>query len=197
MYVYLYFDMLNFGVKNDGVCENGFLEIYDGLDDFFYEFGMYCGELKFSKIIFRINQLMIKVVFKFEGENIGWFFLRYELFVRSVCGSQKFICVNRQCVKSYVICNGEKECDDGFDEEDCSKIEEFGFFFWYRFWFVSIIGGMLIVGVWFWRVWKKIVVVRFEGDEYYIIILLLSDIEMVLCIAVEFFKFLSYSEVVG
>lgn len=36
MYVYLYFDMLNFGVKNDGVCENGFLEIYDGLDDFFY-----------------------------------------------------------------------------------------------------------------------------------------------------------------
>lgn len=140
---------------------------------------------------------MIKVVFKFEGENIGWFFLCYELFVRSVCGLQKFICVNWQCVKSYVICNGEKECDDGFDEEDCSKIEEFGFFFWYRFWFVSIIGGMLIVGVWFWRVWKKIVVVRFEVDEYYIIILSLSDIEMVLCIVVEFFKFLSYSEVVG
>lgn len=197
MHVHLYFDTLNFGVKNDGVCENGFLEIYDGLDDSSHELGMYCGELKPSKIISRTNQLMIKAVSKLEGENIGWFSLRYESSARSVCGLQKFTCVNRQCVESHATCNGEKECDDGSDEEDCPKTEEPGFLSWYRFWPVSIIGGMLIVGVWLWRAWKKIAAARSEVDEHHTTTLSPSDIEMVPCTAAESPKPPSYSEAVG
>lgn len=52
---------------------------------------------------------------------------------------------------------------------------------------------MFIVGVWFWKVWKKIMVVRFEVDRFYVIILLLNYLEMFFCIFVEF---LSYNEVV-
>lgn len=94
MYVYLYFDILDFGYKMDGVCGYGYLEIYDGLEEFFFKIGEYCGNVIFNKIIFRINEFMIKVVLSYEGKNMGWFFLYYELFIGSVCGMFKFICVN-------------------------------------------------------------------------------------------------------
>lgn len=200
MHAHLYFDTLNFGVKNDGVCDDGFLEIYDGLDDSSHKLGMYCGELMPSKIISRTNQLMIKVVSKLEGEDIGWFSLRYESSARSVCGRQKFTCVNRQCVESHTTCNGEKECDDGSDEQDCPETEEPeepGFLSWYRFWPVSIVGGMLIVGVWLWRAWKKIAAARSEVGEHHATTLSPSDIEMVSHTAEEAPKPPSYSEAVA
>lgn len=196
-HVHLYFDTLNFGVNKDGVCDNGFLEIYDGLDDSSHKLGMYCGELMPSKIISRTNQLMIKAVSKLEGESIGWFSLRYESSSRSVCGLQKFTCVNRQCVENHTTCNGKKECDDGSDEEDCHETEEPGFLSWYRFWPVSIIGGMLIVGVWLWRAWKKISAARSEVDERHATTLSPNHIELVPHTAPEAPKPPSYSEAVA
>lgn len=184
MHVHLYFDTLNFGFRKDGVCENGFLEVYDGFDDSSHKLGMYCGDSMPSKIISRTNQLMIKAVSKLEGDDIGWFSLRYESSTRSVCGPQKFTCMNRQCVENHT-CNGEKECDDGSDEEDCPETKESGFLSWYRFWPVSVVGGMLIVGLWLWRAWKKIAAARSELEEHHSATLSRNHIEMLPCTAAE------------
>lgn len=185
MHVHLYFDTLDFGFKNDGVCEEGYLEVYDGLDDSSHKIGEYCGDLIPSKIISRTNQLMIKAVSKLEGNSIGWFSLHYESSSWSACGLQKFTCVNRQCIESHDTCNGNKECKDGSDEGDCPTTEEPGFLSWYRFWPVSVVGGMLIVGVWLWRAWKKIMAARSVVEEQHAATLSPNHIEMLPCTSAE------------
>lgn len=163
MHAHLYFDTLNFGFKMDEVCEDGHLEIYDGFDETSHKIGEYCGDsIPSSRIISRTNELMIKAVSKLEGVNIGWFSLHYESSSGSACGMSKFTCTNRQCIESGNECNGQKECEDGSDEEDCPETKDPGYLSWYRFWPVSIVGGMLIVGVWLWRAWKKIMAARSE-----------------------------------
>lgn len=175
MHVHLYFDTLNFGLTT-GDCENAHLEIYDGPDTSSHQVGRYCGDLIPSKIISRTNELVIKAVSKCEKP--GWFSLRYESSTGGACGLQKFTCINRQCIESYHKCDGEKECDDGSDEHGCPDEEGSNFFSWYRFWPVSVIGGMLIVGVWLWRAWKRIMSARSELDDRHTATLSPNQIEM-------------------
>ena len=164
MHVHLYFDTLDFGM-NIGVCNNAYLEIYDGPDASSHKIGQYCGNLIPGKIISRTNELFIKAVSKLEAKETGWFSLHYESSTGSACGLQKFTCVDQQCIESYHKCDGEKECNDGSDEQDCSDTEGSNIFSWYRFWPVSVVGGMLIVGIWLWRAWKKIMSAQSEVEN--------------------------------
>ena len=177
MHVHLYFDTLEFGSKEQG-CQNANLEIFDGSDISSHKIGRYCGDLIPSKIVSRTNELTIRAVSKLRAQETGWFSLRYESSPVSVCGLAKFTCTNRQCVDSYFKCDGKKDCSDGSDENGCSVVEESNVFTWYRFWPVSIVGGMLIVGVWLWRAWKKIMLARSQLENNHTTTLPPSQIEM-------------------
>lgn len=185
MHAHLYFDTLKFGSKMDGVCEYGHLEIYDGSDESSYKIGEYCGDVIPNKIISRTNELMIKAISDYKQTNIGWFSLHYESSSGSVCGLSKFTCTNRQCIESDKECNGQEDCEDGSDEEVCPETKDPDFLSWYRFWPVSIVGGMLIVGVWLWRAWKKIMAARSEVDRPRVATLSPNHIEMLPCTSVE------------
>lgn len=188
MHAHLYFDTLNFGNKMDGVCGYGHLEIYDGSEESSFKIGEYCGNVIPNKIISRTNELMIKAVSSYEGKNMGWFSLHYESSTGSVCGMSKFTCANRQCIENDKECNGQKDCEDGSDEEVCpeqTSSKDPGFLSWYRFWPVSIVGGMLIVGVWLWRAWKKIMAARSEVDRPHATTPSPNHLEMLPCTSVE------------
>ena len=165
-HVHLYFDTLFFGINSAGSCQNGFVEIYDGISVSSHKIGQYCGNVVPNKIISRTNQLLVKAVSINEQET-GWFSLRYTSLVGSVCGSQKFTCINRECVENHLLCDGNKDCKDGSDENNCQDTQENGFLSWYRFWPVSVVGGMLIVGIWLCRVWKKVLSTRLEVDGHH------------------------------
>ena len=184
MHAHLYFDTLDFGLKEWG-CKNAYLEVYDGLDTLSHKIGQYCGDLIPTKIVSRTNKLVIKAVSKLSAQETGWFSLRYESSAGSACGLQKFTCANRQCIESYQKCDGKKECSDGSDEQGCPNTEESNFFSWYRFWPVSVVGGMLIVGVWLWRAWKKIMSARSEMDNHHAVTMSPHHVEMLPCTVTE------------
>lgn len=184
MHVQLYFDTLDFGM-NEGVCSHAYLEIFDGPDIYSHKVGQYCGNSIPSKIVSRANMLLIKAVSNAEIQETGWFSLRYESSTTGACGLQKFACINRQCIESYQECNGESQCDDGSDEESCPDREGSDLFSWYRFWPVSVVGGMLIVGIWLWRAWKKIMSARSEIEHYQAATPSPNHVEMLPCTTVE------------
>lgn len=35
--------------------------------------------------------------------------------------SSEFACADRQCVDSYDVCDGESDCADGSDEDECGN----------------------------------------------------------------------------
>ena len=164
MHVHLYFDTMHFGV-NLGGCNHAYLEIFDGQDTS-HRIGQYCGDSIPRKIVSRTNKLLIKAVSKAAGQETGWFSLRYESSTTGACGLQKFTCINRQCIEYHYKCNHYVECDDGSDEQSCPAREGTDIFKWYKFWPVSVVGGMLIVGIWLWRAWKKIISARSEIENF-------------------------------
>lgn len=179
MHVHLYFDSMNFGV-NLGGCSHTYLEVFDGQDTS-HRIGQYCGDSIPSNIVSRTNKLLIKAVSKAEAQETGWFSLRYESSKTGACGLQKFTCVNRQCIEYYYECNSHVECDDGSDEQSCPSREGTNILKWYKFWPVSVVGGMLIVGIWLWRAWKKIKSARSEIQNFQAVTPTPSQMEMLPC----------------
>lgn len=49
------------------------------------------------------------------------------MFVLFILGQRKcakgyFSCLNNKCINETLKCNGQQECEDGFDEKDCPCI---------------------------------------------------------------------------
>ena len=46
---------------------------------------------------------------------------KYSLTGPKMCKPEQFTCFNGQCIAQRRICDDKEDCDDGADEQNCSK----------------------------------------------------------------------------
>ncbi|GIX75262.1 plasminogen [Caerostris darwini] len=101
------------------LCDRDAIEIYEGVSPESPVHGIFCGNSTYPDLISIANKLHIVFRSDFMVRKKG-FHLQYHASVsQNMCKIGEKACRNRNCFTPVQECNGNDDCGDGTDEEEC------------------------------------------------------------------------------
>ncbi|XP_035221118.1 chymotrypsinogen A-like [Stegodyphus dumicola] len=118
-YIRLKFNVLNI-TQNPTCSDDHIIVNYMDSNGTLATAGFYCGKLNVPDMISPFNAVQIKFKSGYFGTSVGFNITYRVVSSRSLCLPGQFQCRNRKCLpNNSSLCNGDDECGDGTDEENC------------------------------------------------------------------------------
>ncbi|XP_054707182.1 chymotrypsin B-like [Uloborus diversus] len=81
--------------------------------------GMYCDNVAVPDLISTTHQVQVRFLSGLFGSGRGFNITYAVVSSKDLCLPGQFECRNRKCLSRDSLCNGDDECGDGTDEENC------------------------------------------------------------------------------
>ncbi|KFM63021.1 Transmembrane protease serine 6, partial [Stegodyphus mimosarum] len=106
-------------IETTDLCMADALSIHEGIHPMAPVHGVFCGNGTYPPVTSLSNALLIVFRSDFMVGKKGFHIRYHASALHRPCGVGELLCRNRKCVRISSRCDGDDNCGDGTDEENC------------------------------------------------------------------------------